>query len=104
MGTVNPLGTNITQFWDNIKAGVSGVGPITKFDTTDYPAKIAGEVRDFDPSDLLDRKETRSMADFTKFAVHAAVQAMQQAGLDNGATTPTAAEYTWATASVGLRW
>ncbi len=88
MGTVNPLGTNITQFWDNIKAGVSGVGPITKFDTTDYPAKIAGEVRDFDPSDLLDRKETRSMADFTKFAVHAAVQAMQQAGLDNGGYDP----------------
>ena len=51
MGTVNPLGTSITQFWDNIKAGVSGVGPITKFDTADYPAKIAGEVRDFDPSD-----------------------------------------------------
>lgn len=88
MGTVNPLGTNITQFWDNIKAGVSGVGPITKFDTTDYPAKIAGEVRDFDPSDLLDRKETRGMADFTKFAVHAAVQAMQQAGLDNGGYDP----------------
>lgn len=88
MGTVNPLGTNITQFWDNIKAGVSGVGPITKFDTTDYPAKIAGEVRDFDPSDLLDRKETRGMADFTKFAVHAAVQAMQRAGLDNGGYDP----------------
>lgn len=88
MGTVNPLGTSITQFWDNIKAGVSGVGPITKFDTTDYPAKIAGEVRDFDPSDLLDRKETRGMADFTKFAVHASVQAMQQAGLDKGGYAP----------------
>lgn len=88
MGTVNPLGTSITQFWDNIKAGVSGIGPITKFDTTDYPAKIAGEVRDFDPSDLLDRKETRGMADFTKFAVHAAVQAMQQADLDKGGYDP----------------
>lgn len=88
MGTVNPLGTSITQFWDNIKAGVSGVGPITKFDTADYPAKIAGEVRDFDPSDLLDRKETRGMADFTKFAVHASVQAMQQAGLDKGGYNP----------------
>ncbi len=88
MGTVNPLGTSITQFWDKIKAGVSGVGPITKFDTADYPAKIAGEVRDFDPSDLLDRKETRGMADFTKFAVHASVQAMQQAGLDKGGYDP----------------
>jgi len=88
MGTVNPLGTSVEQFWSQIKAGVSGIGPITKFDTTDYPAKIAGEVRDFDPSDLLDRKETRGMADFTKFAVHAAVQAMNQANLPNGSFDP----------------
>ncbi len=88
MGTVNPLGTSIEQFWNHIKEGVSGIGPITKFDTTDYPAKIAGEVRDFDPSDLLDRKETRGMADFTKFAVHASVQAMNQAKLETGAFDP----------------
>lgn len=88
MGTVNPLGTSIEQFWNHIKEGVSGIGPITKFDTTDYPAKIAGEVRDFNPSDLLDRKETRGMADFTKFAVHAAVQAMNQANLEAGAYDP----------------
>ena len=88
MGTVNPLGTSVEQFWNHIKEGVSGIGPITKFDTTDYPAKIAGEVRDFDPSDLLDRKETRGMADFTKFAVHAAVQAMNQAKLEAGSFDP----------------
>jgi 3-oxoacyl-[acyl-carrier-protein] synthase II len=88
MGTVNPLGTSIEQFWIHIKEGVAGLGPITKFDTTDYPAKIAGEVRDFDPSDLLDRKETRGMADFTKFAVHASVQAMNQAKLETGAFDP----------------
>ena len=88
MGTVNPLGKRIEEFWQNIKDGKSGVGPITKFDTTDYPAKIAGEIVDFDPSDLLDRKETRSMADFTKFAVYAAVQAMDQAGLKEGLYDP----------------
>lgn len=81
MGTVNPLGTRVEAFWEQIKAGKSGIGPLTKFDVTEYPAKIAGEVRDFDPSDLLDRKETRSMADFTQYAVYAAVQAMQQASL-----------------------
>ncbi|NMA22358.1 MAG: beta-ketoacyl-[acyl-carrier-protein] synthase II, partial [Spirochaetales bacterium] len=81
MGTVNPLGHSIEEFWQNIKAGKSGIGPITKFDTTDYPAKIAGEVKDFDPSDLLDRKQLRGMADFTKFAAHAAAQAYAQAGL-----------------------
>ncbi len=88
MGTVNPLGKRVEEFWQNIKEGKSGVGPITKFDTTDYPAKIAGEVLDFDPSDLLERKATRSMADFTKFAVYAAVQAMDQAGLKQGLYDP----------------
>ena len=81
MGTVNPLGKRIEEFWDNIKAGKSGIGPLTKFDASDYPVRIAGEVKNFDPSDLLDRKEVRSMADFTQYAMYAAVQAMQQSRL-----------------------
>jgi len=81
MGTVNPLGKRVEEFWQNIREGKSGIGLITRFDTTDYPVKIAGEIRDFDPSDLLDRKEVRSMADFTQYALYAAVQAMDQAGL-----------------------
>ncbi|NCC65618.1 MAG: beta-ketoacyl-[acyl-carrier-protein] synthase II, partial [Spirochaetia bacterium] len=88
MGTVNPLATNVEGFWQKIKEGACGIGPITKFDTTDYPAKIAGEVRDFDPSDLLDRKQLRGMADFTKFAAHAAAQAMNQAQLQPGSFDP----------------
>jgi 3-oxoacyl-[acyl-carrier-protein] synthase II len=81
MGTVNPLGNRVDEFWKNIKDGKSGIGPLTKFDVTDYPAKIAGEIKNFDPSDLLDRKEVRSMADFTQYAAYAAAQAMQQAKL-----------------------
>ncbi|MGI6433034.1 MAG: beta-ketoacyl-ACP synthase II [Sphaerochaetaceae bacterium] len=81
MGTVNPLGTDIESFWQRIKAGQSGIGKLTKFDCTDYPSQIAAEVTDFDPTDLLDRKECRSMAEFTLFATHAATQAMRQAGL-----------------------
>lgn len=84
MGTVNPLGVRVEEFWSNIKAGKSGIGKLTKFDTSDYPAKIAGEIQDFDPSDLLDRKELRSMADFTQYAVYAAVQAMDEAGFGAG--------------------
>ena len=82
MGTVNPLGCTVEGFWQNIKDGVVGIGPITKFDTTGYPATIAGEVKGFDPSDLLDRKQLRGMADFTMYAAHAAAQAYRQAGLD----------------------
>ena len=81
MGTVNPLGHSIEPFWKEIQAGTSGIGKLTKFDCLEYPSKIAGEVRNFDPQDLLDRKELRSMADFSVFALHAAVQAMMQAKL-----------------------
>jgi 3-oxoacyl-[acyl-carrier-protein] synthase II len=88
MGVVTPLGNRVDELWENVKAGKSGIGLITKFDTTDYPVKIAGEVKNFDPSDLLDRKEIRSMADFTQYAVYSAVQAMQQAKLEEGQYDP----------------
>lgn len=88
MGTVNPLGCSIEEFWQNIKDGVVGIGPITKFDASTFPAQIAGEVKNFDPSDLLDRKQLRGMADFTKFAAHAAAQAWAQAGLDESTFDP----------------
>ncbi len=88
MGTVNPLGHDIEEFWSAIKAGRSGIGPITKFDASEYPAKIAGEVKDFDPSDLLDRKQLRGMADFTKYAAHAAAQAWNQARLSRELLDP----------------
>jgi len=84
MGTVNPLGKRVDEFWSNIQAGKSGIGPLTRFDCSEYPAKIAGEIRDFDPSDLLERKEVRSVADFTAYALYSAVQAMNMAKLGKG--------------------
>ena len=79
MGTVNPLGHNVADTWKAIKAGTSGIGPVTRFDTTDFPSKVAGEVKDFDPGVFMDRREYRNMADFTKYAVAAAVQAVDDA-------------------------
>ncbi len=81
MGTINPLSHNVTDLWNSIKEGKSGVGPITKFDASEYPSKIAGEVKDFNPSDYMDSKDHRKMGLFTKYAVAGAVQAMEQAGL-----------------------
>jgi 3-oxoacyl-[acyl-carrier-protein] synthase II len=81
LGTVNALGHNVEDFWAAIKAGKSGVGPITKFDTADYTAKIAAEIKDFDPSKYVDRKEARKMDSFTLYAVHAAQEAMEDSGL-----------------------
>ncbi|MDR2194115.1 MAG: beta-ketoacyl-ACP synthase II [Treponema sp.] len=81
MGIVSPIGNSITDFERSLKAGKSGIGPITQFDTTGFDVKIAGEVRDFDPSLWIDKRDARKMARFTQFAVAAAYQALDQAGL-----------------------
>ena len=83
MGVVTPLGHTVEELWNNIRAGKSGIGPMTKFDTTDYTSKVAGEVKDFDPSTVMDRKEMRGMADFTVYAMYGAIKAMEDAGLDD---------------------
>jgi len=81
MGAVTPIGNNVEDFCANLKAGKSGIGPITTFDTTDFDVKIAGEVKDFDPTLWMDKKEARKMCRFTQFAVAATAQALIQSGL-----------------------
>ena len=56
MGAVTPIGNNVKDFWENVKKGTVGIGPITKFDTTDYKAHLAAEVKDFDPTIAMDKK------------------------------------------------
>lgn len=82
MGAITPIGNNIEEFWNNIKRGKSGIGPITYFDTTDYRCKLAAEVRDFDPTQYMDKKSARRMEQFCQFAVAAAGQAITDAGLN----------------------
>lgn len=81
IGTVNPLGNEVSVFWTALKAGKSGIGPNTKFDIAEYPAKISGEVKDFDATDFLDKKEIRKMDNFTLYALKSALEAMSDAGL-----------------------
>ena len=81
MGTVNPVGNNVEELWDGIVKGKSGISRVTRFDTTEFQAKIAGEVKDFDMSPYVDKKTARKMAHFTQFAVAASHQALDQAGL-----------------------
>ena len=71
LGTVNPLGTSVSASWDAAKAGKCGIGPITQFDTTDFKCKLAGEVKDFNPETVVDKKEARKMARFTLLALGA---------------------------------
>ena len=61
LGIVSPSGNTVETFWDNIKNGRSGIGPVTRFDCSDYPVRIAGEVRDFNPEDWVGRKDARRM-------------------------------------------
>ena len=81
MGAVTPIGNTVEEFWNGIKTGKVGIGPITKFDTTDYKVKLAAEVKDFDPTQYMDKKSARRMEQFCQFAVAAAGQAIADAGL-----------------------
>lgn len=83
LGVVSPVGNGKEEFWNNLLAGKPGVGPITQFDATDFPVKIAGEVKGFDPVALAgDRKTVRHMDRYTQFAVAAAKMAVADAKLD----------------------
>jgi len=81
MGVVCPIGTSVEEYCASLKAGKSGIGPITAFDTAGFDVTIAGEVKDFDPSRWMDKKEARKMCRFTQFAVAATVDALENAGL-----------------------
>jgi 3-oxoacyl-[acyl-carrier-protein] synthase II len=81
LGLVTALGTGIEKNWEALMAGRSGIGPITRFDTADYPTKFAGEVRDFEPLDWIEKKDVRKMDLFIQYAMGASEQAMRQSGL-----------------------
>jgi 3-oxoacyl-[acyl-carrier-protein] synthase II len=81
VGLVSPLGVGTEPTWQGILAGKSGVGPITKFDASEYPARIAGEVRDLDPTQFLDKKDVKKTDAFIQYALAAASFAMEDSGL-----------------------
>lgn len=81
MGAITPIGNSVEEFWNGIKEGKTGFGPITYFDTADYRCKLAAEVKDFDPTEYMDKKSARRMEQFCQFAVAAAGQAIADAGL-----------------------
>ena len=85
VGVLAPNGNDFESFWDNLLNGRSGIGLITHFDTSDHAVKIGGEVKNFDPSVVLDRKEVRRNDPFVHYAVYVADQAVADAGLDMAA-------------------
>lgn len=82
MGIVSPVGNDLATAWDNISNGRSGIGPITQFDSSAFTTRIAGEVRDFDPTVWIPAKDAKKMDSFIHYGVAAAFQAMDDAGLE----------------------
>ena len=88
MGAITPVGNDVETFWESLKAGKCGIGPITKFDTTDYKVKLAAEVKDFDITKYVDKREARHMDLSCHYAIAAAQEAVDQAGLKEGNFDP----------------
>ena len=88
MGAITPLGNTLQEFWNNLLNGVSGVDQITYFDTTDFPTKIAAEVKDFDIEKYMDKKEAKRTDKFVQYGVGAAVEAWKHAQFKDGDYDP----------------
>lgn len=82
VGTITALGKDADTLWNNIKAGKCGISKVEKFDTEQYPCKVASEIKDFDPSEFMDKRAAKRMDRFTQFAVAAANEAIKMSGLD----------------------
>lgn len=79
LGLVTPCGTGVEKVWDNVINGVSGIGSITKFDASNFETKIAGEVKDFDPLEFIEKKELKKYDEFIQYAIGATAQALKMA-------------------------
>lgn len=82
LGVISPVGNDIDSFWNAIKNGVCGIDKVTRFDVSDYSCQVAGEVKDFDATQYIDRKEAKRMDRYTQFAVAAAMMALKDSALE----------------------
>jgi 3-oxoacyl-[acyl-carrier-protein] synthase II len=103
LGAISPLGNSVDQFWENLVKGVSGAGPITKFDAQNHKTKFACEVKDFDPSVYIEKKEVRKHDMYTLFAYGAVSQAMEDSGLDPDSVDKNRAGVIWGSGIGGLQ-
>ena len=81
MGAITPIGNDVSEFWESLKKGKSGIGPITRFENSEYKCRIAGEVDGFEPETRLEKKEIRRMDLFTQYALYAADMAVEDSKL-----------------------
>jgi 3-oxoacyl-[acyl-carrier-protein] synthase II len=102
LGAITPIGKNIDEYWSNLKQGVSGAGPITRFDATPFKTQFACEVKDYKPADYFDRKEARKLDVFAQFAMIAAEQALQDSNIEPTAIDQDMAGVIWGAGIGGI--
>ena len=88
MGAITPVGNDVPSFWESLKTGKCGIGPITKFDVSDFKVKLGAEVKDFDPTQYMEKRDARRADANVHYAMAAAIQAVEQAGLKEGNFDP----------------
>lgn len=103
LGALTPIGKDLNAYWDGLTKGVSGAGPITRFDPEKFKTKFACEIKDYDPNDYFDRKEARKMDHFTQYAMITAEEAMKDSGLDLDTLDKNRAGVIWGSGIGGLR-
>lgn len=82
LGTVNPVGNSVNEAWNNVKKGVCGIAPITRVDVTEHAVKVAGEVKDFNPEGVIDKKELRRLDRYSQLAIVSAAEAFLDSGIN----------------------
>lgn len=102
LGALAPNGNDLDSFWDALVNGRSGIGPITKFDASGHRARIAGEIKDFDPESAVDRKDVRRNDPFTHYAMYVGLQAVAHAGLDMEAVDAERVGVIWGSGIGGI--
>lgn len=103
LGALTPIGNDVEQFWKNLQEGVSGAAPITKFDTTNFKAKFACELKDFDPTEHFHVKEIRQYDRFSLYALYAVDQAIKGGGIDFDTLNKDRVGVIWGSGNGGIQ-
>ena len=103
LGALTPLGNTVPEFWNNLITGVSGAGPITRFDASKFKTRFACELKNFNPEDFMDRKEARKLDPFVQYAMASVDEAVKDAKIDFTTLNPDRAGVIWGSGIGGLR-
>jgi 3-oxoacyl-[acyl-carrier-protein] synthase II len=103
LGAITPLGNSVTDYWNNLIGGVSGAAPITRFDASKFKTRFACEVKNFNPEDYFDRKQSRQLDPFCHYGIVASMQAVEDAGITKDNVNPDRVGVIWGSGIGGLK-